>query len=136
MDSFTHLLLHRHFTVVTDHESLTKLMTQKNLSQRQQRWLTYISRYNFKIEYQPGASNYLAHYLSRIHEGESNLLDITLKDPTTNEEKLLINSGLLSIATNYASSYEYSPTPDNNMSANHSPTLTSRDSIYHTSQTI
>ena len=133
MDSFAHLLLHRHFTVVTDHESLTKLMTQKNLSQRQQRWLTYISRYDFKIEYQPGSRNYLADYLSRIHEGESNPLDITLKDPTTNEEKPLINSGPLSIATNYASPYEYSPAPDSNMSAQHSPSLTSRDSIYRTS---
>ena len=84
MDSFAHLLLHRHFTVVTDHESLTKLMAQKNLSQRQQRWLTYLSRYDFKIEYQPGARNYLADYLSRIHERESNLLEITLRNPTTN----------------------------------------------------
>ena len=32
MELFAHLLLHRHFIVVTDHEGLTKLMTQKNLN--------------------------------------------------------------------------------------------------------
>ena len=43
MESFIHLLLPRHFTVVTDHESLTKLMTQKNLNGREQSWLTHIN---------------------------------------------------------------------------------------------
>ena len=85
MESVAHLLLHRHFTVVTDHESLTKLMTQKNLNGRQQRWLTHISKYDYEIEYQPGAKNFLADYLSRIHEVDSGPEDITLKDPTRDE---------------------------------------------------
>jgi len=38
MQAFAPHLLHRQFTVVTDDESLTKLMTQKNLNGRQQRW--------------------------------------------------------------------------------------------------
>ena len=37
MEAFAPHLLHRQFTVVPDHESLTKLMTQKNLNGRQQR---------------------------------------------------------------------------------------------------
>jgi len=37
MEAFAHHLLHRQFTLVTDHESLTKVMTQKNLNGRQQR---------------------------------------------------------------------------------------------------
>jgi len=69
MEAFAPHLLHRQFTVVTDHESLTKLMTQKNLSGRQQRSLTHISHIDFKIEYQPAAKKFLADYLSRIHEG-------------------------------------------------------------------
>ena len=60
MESFAHVLLHRDFTVVTDHEGLTKLMTQKYLNGWQQRWLTHISKYDYEIEYQPGAENFLA----------------------------------------------------------------------------
>ena len=69
MEAFSPHLLHRQFTVVTDHESLTKLMTQENLHGRQQRWLTDISRFDSKIEYQPAAKNFLADYLLRIYEG-------------------------------------------------------------------
>jgi len=69
IEAFAPHLLHRQFTVVTDHESLTKLITQMNLNGREQRWLTHISHFDFKIEYQPGAKNFLADYLSRIHEG-------------------------------------------------------------------
>ena len=50
MESFTHLLVHRHFTVVTDHESLTKLITQKDLSGQQQTLVRHISKYDFEIE--------------------------------------------------------------------------------------
>jgi len=42
----------------------------------------HISHFDFKIEYQPGANNFLPDYLSRIHEGTPGLLDISLKDPT------------------------------------------------------
>ena len=133
MESFAHLLLHRHFTVVTDHESLTKLMTQKNLRGPEQRWLSHISNYDFEIEYQPGAKNFLADYLSRIHETESGPGDITLEDPTA-ETEALPSAKSLSIHTHYASSHEYSAKPEDAMTqTNHSPTLTSRESIYRTS---
>ena len=134
MESFTHLLLHRHFTVVTDHESLTKLMTQKNLNGWQQRWLTHISKYDYEIEYQPGAKNFLADYLSRIHEVDSRPEDITLKDPTLDEKEPMASARSLSIHTHYTSSREYSAESENAMTqTNHSPTLTSGESIYRTS---
>jgi len=88
MEAFTPHLLHRQFTVVTDHESLHKLMTQKNLNGRQQKWLMHISHFEFEIEYQPGAKNFLADYLSRIYEGTPRLLDISLKDPTIHYDSL------------------------------------------------
>jgi len=50
IEAFAPHLLHRQFTVVTNHESLTKLMTQKNINGQQQRWLPHISRFNFKID--------------------------------------------------------------------------------------
>ena len=134
MESFTHLLLHRHFTVVTDHESLTKLMTQKNLNGRQQRWLTHISKYDFEKEYQPGAKNFLADYLSRIHEVNSGPEDITLKDPTLDEREPTPSPRSVSIHTHYTSSREYSVESGNAMTqTKHSPTHTSRESIYRTS---
>jgi len=69
MEPFTPNWLQRQFTLVTDHESLTKPMTQKHLNARHQRWLMHIRGFEFTIEYQPGAINFLADYLSRIHEG-------------------------------------------------------------------
>jgi len=78
MEGFAPHLLHGQFTVITDHESLTKLMTQKNLNGRQQSWLTHIRHLDFKIEYQQGAKNFLAEYLSRIHEATAGPFDISL----------------------------------------------------------
>jgi len=53
---FEYLLRSRRFTGVTDHESLTKIKTQKGLSGRQQRWLTFLSPFNFRIEYCNGGT--------------------------------------------------------------------------------
>jgi len=135
MEAFAPHLLHRQFTVVTDRESLTKLMTQKNLNGRQQRWLTQISAFNFKIDYQPGAKNFLADYLSRIHEGTPGPLDISLKDPTMEYDslELPVPTEPLQINTSYATSTNFSIESDDAMyhlgESQTSPTLTSSDSI-------
>jgi len=135
MEAFAPHLLHRQFTVVTDHESLTKLMTQKNINERQQRWLTHISRFDFKIEYQPGGKNFLADYLSRIHEGTPAPVDIRLRDSTINYDSLELPAPTepLQINTSYASSTDFSieseDTTYHSGEAQTSPTLTSSDSI-------
>jgi len=135
MEAFTPHLLHRQFTVVTDHESLTKLMTQKNLNGRQQRWLTHITDFNFKIEYQPAAKNFLADYLSRIHEGTPGPLDMRPKDPTIDYDSLELPDPTqpLQINTSYASLTDFSldahDAIDHSGEAQTSPTLTSSDSI-------
>ena len=84
-------------------------MTQKGLSGRQQRWLIFLSQFNFGIEYQPGTENLLADYLSRIHEGKQNSIDITLRDSTSQGARTdaLPDTPALSIDTNYASSLDY-----------------------------
>jgi len=107
--SFEYLLRNRHFTVVTDHKSLTKMMTQKGLSGRQQRWLTFLSQFDFGIEYQPGTENFLVDYLSRIHERKPNSTDIMLRDPTSQGPRTdaLPNTPALSIDRHYASSLDY-----------------------------
>jgi len=128
-------LLHRHITVVTNHESLTKLMTQKNLNGQQQRWLTHISRFDFKIEYQPGGMNFLAHYLSRIHQGTPAPLDISLRDPTIDYDSLALPdpTQTLQIKTSHASSADFSIESDDTTydsgEAQTSSTHTSSDSI-------
>jgi len=121
--------------MITDHESLTKLMTQKDLKGQQQRWLTHISHFDFKIEYQPGGKNFLAHYLSRIHEGTPGPLDISLKDPTIDYDSLELADPTqpLQINTSYTSSTDFGIESDDAMyhlgEAQTSPTLTSSDSI-------
>jgi len=137
--SLEYLLRNRHFTVVTDHESLTKMMTQKSLSGRQQRWITFLSQFNFGIEYQPGTENFLADYLSRIHEGNPSSTDITLRDPTSQGSKTdaLSDTPALSIGTHYASSLDYPTYSEDAMyyarDEKPSPTLTSYNSILRSS---
>jgi len=54
----------RGFTVVTDHNPITFLQTQPNLSRRQARWSEYLQRFHFDWEYRPGRTN-VADPLSR-----------------------------------------------------------------------
>jgi len=135
MKAFAAHLLHRQFTVVTDYESLTKLMIQKNLNGRQQRWLTHISRFDFKIEHQQGAMNILADYISRIHEGTPGPVEISLKDPAIDYDNLELPDPTqpLQINTSYTSSTDFSIESDDAMyhsgKAETSPTLTSSGSI-------
>jgi len=60
----------QHFTVITDHKSLIYLQTQPHLSNRQTRWLEFLSAFNFTIQYKPGKSNLVADALSRRHDYE------------------------------------------------------------------
>jgi hypothetical protein len=41
-------------------------MEQKELSERQQKWISKIQAYNFEIEYVKGKNNVVANALSRI----------------------------------------------------------------------
>jgi len=137
MAAFAPHLLHRQFTEVTDHKGLTKLMTQKNLNGREHRWLTHISRFDFKIEYPPGAKNFLAAYLSRIPEGTSGPLDISLKDPTIGYDSLELPDPTqpLQMNTSYTSSTDLSIESHDVMylsgETQTSATLTRSDAINH-----
>ena len=56
------------FKVVTDHQALEFLQTQKRLSGRQTRWIEYLARFDMEITYVKGISNKVADALSRYYE--------------------------------------------------------------------
>jgi hypothetical protein len=53
------------FVVKTDHNSLKYFLDQKDLSERQQKWVSNIQAFDFDIEYFNGKTNFIAYALSR-----------------------------------------------------------------------
>jgi hypothetical protein len=53
------------FVVKTDHNSLKHFLEQKDLSERQQKWVSKVQAYDFDIEYVKGKNNVVADALSR-----------------------------------------------------------------------
>ena len=51
---FRHYLLERHFTVRTDHNSLTWLMNFKEPQGQLARWLEELSQFDMEIQHRPG----------------------------------------------------------------------------------
>jgi len=60
-----HYLYGVQFELFTDHKSLRYLFSQKELNQRQSRWLEFIKDYKFALQYHPGKANVVADALSR-----------------------------------------------------------------------
>jgi hypothetical protein len=62
---FRQYLVGGHFVVKTDHNSLKHFLEQKDLSERQQKWVSKVQAYDFDIEYVKGKNNVIADALSR-----------------------------------------------------------------------
>jgi hypothetical protein len=62
---FRQYLVGAKFVVRTDHNSLKYFLAQKDLNERQQKWVSKIQAYNFDIEYVKGKNNVVADALSR-----------------------------------------------------------------------
>ena len=58
-------LVGNRFKVRTDHNSLKFFLEQKQLQERQQKWISKIQAYDFDIEYVKGKNNVVADALSR-----------------------------------------------------------------------
>lgn len=58
------------FTVVTDSNPLTCILTSAKLDATSYRWLSSLSTYNFKLQYRAGSQNQDADGLSRRPHGE------------------------------------------------------------------
>ena len=69
-----HYLFGERFELYTDHKSLKYLFSQKELNMRQQRWVEFISSYDFEILYHPGKGNVVADALSRKHSMMASLM--------------------------------------------------------------
>ena len=53
------------FVVFTDHASLRTAINATHLLLKMARWLTFFSKFNFKVEDKPGKTNGLADAVSR-----------------------------------------------------------------------
>ena len=58
-------LVGNRFRVRTNHNSLKFFLEQKQLQERQQKWISKIQAYDFDIEYVKGKNNVVADALSR-----------------------------------------------------------------------
>jgi len=53
------------FELFTNLKSLKYLFSQKELNQRQRRWIEFVKDYKFMLQYHPGKANVVADALSR-----------------------------------------------------------------------
>jgi hypothetical protein len=75
LTKFRQYLVGNKFLVKTDHNSLEYFLDQKDLSERQQKWVSKIQAFDFNIEYVKGKRNIIANDLSRRPAGCS-MMDI------------------------------------------------------------
>ena len=65
LTKFRRYLVGGRFKVKTNHNSLKYFLEQKELNERQQKWVSKIQAYDFEIEYVKGKNNVVADALSR-----------------------------------------------------------------------
>ena len=70
-----HHLLGIKFELFTDHKSLKYIFSQKDLNQRQVRWLEFLASYDLDINYTPGKANVVADALSRRHATMNTIIE-------------------------------------------------------------
>jgi hypothetical protein len=67
LTKFRQYLVGSKFVVKTDHNILKYFLEQKDLSERQQKWVTKVHAFDFDIEYVKGKKNIVVDALSRRH---------------------------------------------------------------------
>ena len=67
LEKFQQYLVRDKFIMNTDHNCLRHFLTQKELNDRQQKWVSKVHSYDFDIEYKKGKMNVAVDGLSRNH---------------------------------------------------------------------
>uniref|UniRef100_A0A3B1KCG7 Gypsy retrotransposon integrase-like protein 1 n=1 Tax=Astyanax mexicanus TaxID=7994 RepID=A0A3B1KCG7_ASTMX len=80
-EKFSDYLYGNSFTVITDSNPLTYILTSAKLDATSYRWLSALSTFSFKLQYRPGKHNLDADALSRRPH------DTELDDPTSQKEQ-------------------------------------------------
>lgn len=62
---FVSYILGMPFTIITDHAALKALRTKDKLDGRMRRWAEFLSEFDYEIQYQKGAENFLPDLLSQ-----------------------------------------------------------------------
>jgi hypothetical protein len=83
------------FEIITDHKNLEFFTTTKALSQRQVRWSEFLSQFNFRIVYRPGAKAVRPDALSRMPGDRPNKHD-TSDDRVKNRMRTVLPPEVLS----------------------------------------
>jgi hypothetical protein len=65
LTKFRQYLVGSKFMVKTDHNNLKYFLEQKDLSERQQKWVTKVQSFDFDIKYVKGKKNIVVDALSR-----------------------------------------------------------------------
>jgi RNase H-like domain found in reverse transcriptase/Reverse transcriptase (RNA-dependent DNA polymerase)/Integrase zinc binding domain/Chromo (CHRromatin Organisation MOdifier) domain len=71
LTTWSHYLRDRHFTVVTDHQSLQYVESNKMATSRLVRWRMQLADFDFDIRYERGEQNVVADALSRTAAGKT-----------------------------------------------------------------
>jgi hypothetical protein len=64
-------LIGKRIHVITDHKALEFFKTQVRLSNRQQRWIEYMSKFDFNITYVKGEYNKVTDCLSQYYKSDT-----------------------------------------------------------------
>lgn len=86
IDKWRSYLLHGHFIIKTDQQSLKYLLEQKIFTPRQHKYLTKLLGFDYNIEYRKGKENVVADALSRKEDLHTQCNVVTLIKPAWVEE--------------------------------------------------
>ena len=84
LTKFRQYLVGSKFKIKTDHNSLKYFLEQKELNERQHKWVNKVQAYDFEIEYVKGKNNTVADALSK------RLASLSLMSISTDWRSLLL----------------------------------------------